>query len=291
MKVAFIGLGAMGAPMAANLLAAGHELRVWNRTAARARPLLELGAAPSESPRELGSSDVLITMVSDGPDVETVALGPDGFLKAAKPGMLWIDCSSISPSTAVQLSHKARIADVEPLDAPVSGGVQGATDGTLSIMVGGTEQGYARAHPILRCVGENLTHVGPNGAGQTAKLVNQLIVGGTIALVAEGLELAAASGCNPDAVRQALAGGFADSRVMQVHGQRMLQRSFAPGFRAALQLKDLRNALSTAADVGVPIPVTGLVEQLFAALCARGHADVDHSGLAILQRELAGRSE
>lgn len=279
----------MGAPMARNLIAAGCALRVWNRTTSRAAGLAELGAEPVPTPRDLGEgADAVVTMVSDGPDVASVVLEDDGILAGSSPGTLWIDCSSIAPSVAAALADKARSQGIEPVDAPVSGGTKGATDASLAIMVGATDDGFRRAEPILKALGSNVTHVGANGAGQIAKLVNQMIVGGTIALVAEGLGLAAAAGCSPHAVRRALAGGFADSRVMQMHGQRMLEDEFEPGFRSSLQLKDLRNAVAAAAESEFPVPVTALVQQLFTALVARGGGDLDHSGFAVLQRALAG---
>lgn len=287
-EIGFAGLGEMGTPMAANLLAAGCSLRVWNRTASRTAAVAQLGATVVPSPRDLGEAQIIVTMVSDGPDVAAVALGDEGFLAGATPGTLWIDCSSIAPSTAVELAVEARGRGVEPVDAPVSGGTKGAADATLAIMVGATEEGFRRAEAILRVLGSNITHVGPNGAGQVAKLVNQMIVGGTIALVGEGLSLASAAGCSPAAVRDALAGGFADSRILQVHGLRMLNETFAPGFRSSLQLKDLRNAVEAAAENELPVPLTGLVQQLYAALVARGGGDLDHSGLVTLQRAMAG---
>lgn len=289
--VGFLGLGAMGNPMATNLLTAGYELHVWNRTPKRSEALVAQGAHAARTPSDLGHCDFLITMVADGPDVEAVTLGEHGVLKSAREGSIWIDCSSIAPATATALADLARSRGLEPLDAPVSGGTNGAKSGTLAIMVGGSEEGFARARPLLEVLGENVTHVGPNGAGQVAKLVNQLIVGGTIALVGEGLLLAEAAGCSPHAVRDALAGGFADSQILQVHGQRMLDGAFEPGFRATLQLKDLRNAVESAAQNELPIPLTALTQQLFAALCAGGEGGLDHSGLAVLQRQLAGRRQ
>jgi len=274
--------------MAAALLAAGYSLQVWNRTPGKADALVAQGAQSVAAPRDLAASDVLITMVSDGPDVEAVMLGANGIFEGAQQGSLWIDCSSIAPATSISLADRARSIGLEPLDAPVSGGTRGATSGTLSIMVGGSEQGVARARPLLEVMGENVTHVGPNGAGQIAKLVNQLIVGGTIALVGEGLLLAEAAGCSPAAVRDALAGGFADSRILQVHGQRILDSAFEPGFKSTLQLKDLRNAVESADSYGLPVPLTALTRQLYTALCAAGDGDLDHSALAALQRRLAG---
>jgi 2-hydroxy-3-oxopropionate reductase len=286
--IGFAGLGEMGTPMASNLLRAGCAVKVWNRTPARAEPLVEQGAEAVSSPSALGGCDVIVTMVSDGPDVAAVALGPDGFLTTARAGTLWIDCSSISPSMAVDLARNARLRDVDAVDAPVSGGTRGATDATLAIMVGGTDEAFHRAAPVLDILGANVTHVGPNGAGQTAKLVNQMIVGGTIALVAEGLTLATAAGCSAESIRDALAGGFADSKILQVHGGRMIEGTFAPGFRSVLQLKDLTNAVAAASENRLPVPVTSLVTQLFTALVARGNGELDHSGLIVLLRELAG---
>jgi 2-hydroxy-3-oxopropionate reductase len=279
----------MGSLMAPRLIEAGLALSVWNRTPENARDLVARGATLVENPKALGETcDAVITMVSDGPDVEEIALGPDGLLAAPRSDLLWIDCSSIAPGTARALAQAAHDRGVSAVDAPVSGGTVGAASGALSIMVGGSEEAFARARPVLAALGSNIVRVGTGGAGQVAKLVNQLIVGGTIALVAEGLTLAEALGCSPAAVRDALQGGFADSRVLEVHGQRMLEASFAPGFRSELQRKDLWNALQTANAHNVALPTTAVVYELYTALGGIGEGNSDHSGAAILLRLLSG---
>ena len=256
-RLGFIGLGIMGAPMAANLLRAGYTLTVANRSRPAVDRLVAAGAAAAGGPREVAErSDVIITMLPDSPDVESVVLGPGGLIEGARPGQLLIEMSTIAPATARRAAEALAARGVAALDAPVSGGQAGAEQGTLSIMVGGDEAPFARALPILQVLGKNIVRIGGPGTGQVAKAANQMIVADTISAVAEALLLAARSGADPARVRQALLGGFAGSRILEVHGERMLRRSFQPGFRLRLQLKDVRIAMDAARQAGMRLPVT-----------------------------------
>ena len=291
--VGFVGLGVMGLPMARNLLAAGYPLTVTTRTAARAESLLAAGAQWADSPAAAAdASDVVITMLPDSPDVLGVARGDahgaGGLLAEDRPGLVWIDMSSIAPAVTTTLAREAAARGIRCLDAPVSGGEQGAIDGTLSIMVGGPRDALDECLPILEVLGGSVVHVGATGAGQVTKLCNQMIVGATIAAVAEALVLATKAGVDPAAVRQVLLGGFAQSRILDVHGQRMLDRNFRPGFRAVLHQKDLANALDAARHSASPSPLTAVVMQLLTALLANDGGDLDHSALLQVYESLAG---
>ncbi|HEX4941492.1 MAG TPA: NAD(P)-binding domain-containing protein, partial [Actinomycetota bacterium] len=238
-RIGFIGLGVMGKPMARNLRAAGLDLVVHSRSPGPVDELVAEGAERASDPSELAAGvDVVITMVPDTPDVDRVLFGEGGVAGGIRPDSLVIDMSTIRPTEASRFAERLAATDVAMLDAPVSGGERGAIDGTLSIMVGGQEDAFARALPILEILGGNVTHVGGSGAGQVAKACNQLIVGATIQAVGEALVLAAKAGVDPATVREALLGGFAGSKILEVHGQRMLRGDFAPGFRSALHLKD-----------------------------------------------------
>ena len=259
-RVGFIGLGIMGAPMARHLLAAGFPLTVHSRSSGPVDALVEAGAARAESPAELArASDVVVTMLPDTPDVERVMIGDDGVIAGAAAGSLAIDMSTIDPGPTRAIAEQFATHDVEMLDAPVSGGERGAIDGTLSIMVGGSDAAFARAKPILEAMGKNIVHVGPSGAGQITKACNQLVVAATIEAVAEALVLAERSGVDAAKVREALLGGFAGSKILEVHGQRMLDRAFEPGFRARLHRKDARIVLDAAQAAGSPIPAFEVV--------------------------------
>jgi 3-hydroxyisobutyrate dehydrogenase-like beta-hydroxyacid dehydrogenase len=277
----------MGAPMSRRLLAAGHPLTVWNRTLAKAQALAAHGARVAESPEEaVGGADIVITMLEHGEAVKEVLFAADrGAIQGLKPGALLIDMSSILPEQAKD--HAARLASlgIQTLDAPVSGGTLGAEAGTLAIMAGGTEADFDRARPMLEVMGRPV-HVGPTGSGQLAKLANQMIVGITIGAVAEALLLAERGGADPAKVRQALRGGFAESRILEVHGQRMVDGDFAKRGSLAIQLKDLRNALQTSAGLGFDAPITQQLADLYEAAAAHGFADLDQSGL---YRELERR--
>lgn len=286
MKIAVLGIGMMGFPMGRRLCAAGHEVHVWNRTQHRAQRLLKDGALVHATPADaVKDADMVITMLDNGEVVGHVLFGM-GAAAAMKPGSLLVDMSSIKPAQA--RDHAARLDElhIAYLDAPVSGGTIGAEEGSLAIMVGGKAVIFERAVPVLSVFGRP-THVGPTGSGQLAKLANQMIVGITIGAVAEALLLCEQGGANMAKVKEAITGGFADSRILQVHGQRMIERDFTPRGRMTVQLKDLRNALSTASEIGFDAPITGLFEQLYAQGVEHGLADLDHAGLFV---ELASRN-
>lgn len=284
--IGFIGLGIMGRPMALNLLHAGHRLWVYARRAEAMVPLVEAGATPCASPKEVAQhAAVTFTMVSDTPDVEQVILGAEGILKGANPGAVVVDMSTISPAATRALASTLQENGIAMLDAPVSGGERGAREGMLSIMVGGDEAVFQRVLPLFQALGRNIVHVGGHGAGQVAKACNQVLVAQTIAAVSEALILARAAGVDPAKVRQALLGGFAYSKVLEVHGQRMLERDFAPGFKAKLHQKDMRIALETALERGASLPGTALVAQYLNALLGAGKGELDSSALVtILER-------
>lgn len=286
--VGFIGLGIMGGPMAANLVKAGFEVVGCNRSQPALDKLVEQGgraaATVAEAVRE---SDVVITMLPDSPDVAAVALGDDGILANAKDDLLYIDCSSIRPDTSRSVAEQAAARGVRALDAPVSGGEQGAIDGALSIMVGGAEADFAAAAPILDALGKTVVHVGPAGSGQTVKAANQLIVAGTIELVAEAIVFLEAHGVDTDAAVKVLAGGLAGNAILDRKAAGMLRREFTPGFRLELHHKDLGIVQAAAREAGVAIPLGAMVSQLVGALVARGDGALDHSALLKLVEELS----
>ena len=285
-KIAFLGTGSMGLPMARRLCEAGHALQVWNRTPAKAASLGALGATVhGQASAAVAEADIVVSMLENGAAVEDL-LFTQGVAAAMKPGTLFIDMASIKPREA--RDHAARLGGlgIAHLDAPVSGGTGGAGHGTLVIMAGGKAAEFERALPVFNVFGR-ATHVGSHGAGQLTKLANQMIVGITIGAVAEALLFAAKGGADMAKVREAITGGFADSRVLQVHGQRMVERDFAARARMTIQLKDMRNALATAEEIGFNAPVTALFEQLYADGVEHGLSDLDHSGLFV---ELASRN-
>jgi 2-hydroxy-3-oxopropionate reductase len=286
--IGFIGLGIMGKPMARNLIKAGHSLVVHNRSRAAVDELSKEGAKPAASAKEVAAqSEILITMLPDSPDVELVYAGENGVFAGAKTGMLLIDMSSISPIVARKLAADAQKGGMDMLDAPVSGGEAGAIGATLSIMIGGKASAVERAMPIFQALGKNIVHVGDAGAGQVTKAANQMVVGTTIAIVSEALVLAAKAGVDPAKVRQALLGGFAQSKILEAHGQKMLDRNFKPGFRIRLHEKDMKIALATGLEYGVPLMVTSQVAQMMTAMKSMGNGDLDHSGLVKFVEELA----
>jgi 2-hydroxy-3-oxopropionate reductase len=281
--VGFIGLGIMGKPMARNLLRAGYPLVVLNRSRAPMDELVGEGAQPGASPQDVASrSDVIITMLPDSPDVESVALGTDGIIAGIRDGALWIDMSTIAPATTKHVAGELAAKGVTSLDAPVSGGEKGAIDAALSIMVGGSDDAFARAQPIFAALGKNIVHVGELGAGQVTKACNQIVVGVTIEAVAEALALAELSGVDPNKVRAALLGGFAQSKILEVHGQRMIDRAFNPGFKARLHRKDMNIAADAGDERGMDLVAAKLVSERFDELIARGGGDRDHSALRTL---------
>jgi 2-hydroxy-3-oxopropionate reductase len=286
--IGFIGLGIMGKPMARNLLKAGYPLVVRNRSRSAVDELSKEGAQAAGSSKEVAErTDVLITMLPDSPDVELVYAGEQGIFAGAKPGMLLIDMSSISPVVARKLAGEAEKRGLDMIDAPVSGGEAGAISATLSIMIGGKANAVERAMPIFQVLGKNIVHIGDPGAGQVTKAANQMVVGTTIAIVSEALVLAAKAGVDPAKVRQALLGGFAQSKILEAHGQKMLERNFKPGFRIRLHEKDMKIALATGSEYGVPLMVTSQVAQMMTAMKAMGNGDLDHSGLVRFVEELA----
>jgi len=280
-RIAFLGIGLMGAPMASNLLKAGFPVTVWNRTPGKAETLRAAGADVSSSAADaVRDADIVITMLTNGPAVEEVLFGAPKVIAAIRKGALVLDMSSIPPATARDHARRLAALGIPHLDAPVSGGTGGAQNGKLVIMAGGPAADFARAEPIFAPLGKP-TLVGGSGAGQLAKLCNQAIVGITIGAVAEALLLAAAGGADPAAVRQALMGGFADSRILQEHGQRMLNRRFLPGFAIANQVKDLDTVLDAARQAKLDLPLAARVTELFRQIADAGGGGYDHSGLLL----------
>lgn len=289
LRVGFCGMGTMGAAMAANIARAGFPLTVWNRTPGRAALPVSLGATEATSPRELAAvSDAIVICVSDSPDVEQVLFGPDGVASGATPGGLVIDCSTISPAVTRDLAARLASQGVAMVDAPVSGGSEGAQKGTLTIMVGGAPEDVERARPVLERMGSAITHMGPIGAGQATKAVNQVILCGAYLGVAEGIVLAIKAGLDPRQVVTALSGGAARSWVLENRAGRMIDDEYPLGFRIALHLKDLGIALDLAREVGASMPVAALAAQIEAGLVARGHGDDDNAALARAIREWSG---
>ena len=288
--VAFVGLGIMGGPMAANLVKAGYTVVGFNR---RPEPIERLVAAgghgASSVAQAVAGADVVITMLPDSPDVESVARGEDGAFANAKPGLLYIDCSTIRPDVAARLAAEGTKRGIGVVDAPVSGGEQGAIDASLSIMVGGSPEDFASARPVLEAMGKTVVHVGPAGSGQTVKAANQLIVAGTIQLVAEAIVFLEAYGVDMAAAIEVLAGGLAGNAILGRKAAGMLARRFDPGFRIDLHHKDLGIVQAAAREAGVVIPVGALVSQLVASLRAQGHGGLDHSALLLLVEQLSGR--
>ncbi|MBE7422747.1 MAG: NAD-binding protein [Zoogloeaceae bacterium] len=287
MKVGFIGLGAMGRPMALHLLEAGHELSVYARRAEAAQPLVDVGATRRATPAEVAAaSEVVFTMVTTGADVEQVALGEDGILHGARPGTVLVDMGTIPPGTARRIAAALAARGIEAIDAPVSGGETGAQNATLAIMAGGKAEVLARVRPLLEKLGKTIVHVGPNGAGQVAKACNQMIMVSCIEAVAEAMLLAEKAGADPEKVRQALAGGSAASRVLEVFGARMTARDFKAGVEARLHHKDFGILLAEADALDAPLPIAAQVGQQLNALMARGWGREDTSSLLrVLEQE------
>ena len=291
-RVGFVGLGIMGKPMAGNLLAAGYPLTVFDLNLAAVDELAALGATAADSAREAAAAgDVVITMLPESPHVEAAVLGPGGVAEGIREGALFIDMSSIAPATSRKVAGVLAERGVDALDAPVSGGEPAAQAGNLSIMVGGSEAGVERARPIFDVLGRSTTHIGAVGAGQVTKAANQVVVGLTIQAVAEALVLARKAGVDPARVREALLGGFAQSRILELHGQKMLDGAYDPGFKLRLHRKDLGIALQLAREEGVPLFATAQAAALMDSLLAQGAGDRDHAALATLYEQLAGLTE
>lgn len=287
-KIGFIGLGIMGKPMSLHLLNGGHNVTVL-KSSASADALVEAGAKLADSPRELAEqSDVVITCLPDSPEVETLLFGIAGVIEGLSKGNLFIDMSTIAPATSLKIKDAMDEKSVDVLDAPVSGGEGGAKSASLSIMVGGSQEAFDRAMPIFNKMGKNIVRIGEAGSGQVTKACNQIVVGMTIQAVAEALNLARKAGVDVTKVREALLGGFAQSRILDVHGQRFLDNNFEPGFKINLHRKDMNIALQTGKDLSVPLPGTSLVATQMDALIAKGDGELDHSALALLVSQLSG---
>jgi 2-hydroxy-3-oxopropionate reductase len=288
MNIGFIGLGIMGAPMAGHLLAAGHKLFV-NTRGSVPKAIAEAGATACSTGAEVArNSEVIIVMVPDTPDVEKVLFGKGGVAEGLAKGKIVVDMSSISPIATKDFAARVNAVGAEYLDAPVSGGEVGAKAASLTIMVGGPEAAFERVKPLFEKMGKNITLVGGNGDGQTTKVANQIIVALTIEAVGEALLFASKAGADPAKVRQALMGGFAASRILEVHGERMVKRTFNPGFRIELHQKDLNLALASGRQMGVALPNTATAQELFTACVANGHGKLDHSALVKALELLAG---
>jgi len=293
MKVGFIGLGIMGRPMALNLLKGGHEVVVWARRAESMQPLLDAGARGAGSPAEVARAvEVVVSMVADAPDVEQVMLGENGVSSAAGgagwEGLVAVDMSTILPAAARDIGARLAAAGIEFLDAPVSGGEVGAIAGTLSIMVGGSAAAFEKAQPAFACMGRNIVHVGDAGAGQVAKAANQIVTGVGVLTVAEALNFAAKNGVDPARVREALLGGFAYSKILENHGQRMLDRNFKPGFKSWMHQKDMNIVLQSAHELGLCLPVSAATAQMYNAMVGAGLGEEDSIAVLKLLERLSG---
>ena len=276
MNIGFIGLGLMGRPMAQHLAKAGHTLHLWARRPESLEPFRNTDAQIHTSPAKVAAAaEVVITIVADGPDVMNVLLGPDGVVKGANPGLVVADMSTISPQTARELAMRLEVHKIDFLDAPVSGGEKGAKEATLTIMVGGKEEAFNKVQPLFDLLGRTVTRIGASGAGQVAKSCNQILVGAGITAISEAFLLAKRSGVDPAKVREALLGGFAYSKVLDVHGARILNEDFKPGFKAWMHQKDLRIVMEEATRMGVALPTAAIVAQLLNALVGGGHGEED----------------
>ena len=289
MKIAFIGMGTMGAPMALNLLKAGHEVIVHNRTRDREAPVAEAGALRAVTPKEAAAAaEIIVICVSDTPDVEEIILGEKGVIHGAQSGAIVVDMSTISPAATREIAKKLDKKEIKMLDAPVSGGSEGAQNGTLTIMVGGEPEDFKKALPVLEAMGKTITHIGPIGAGQLTKAINQILISGTYLTVAEGLTLGIKAGLDMKKVVSALSGGAAGSWVLDNRASNVIKNEYPLGFRVRLHRKDLVIALSAAREMEITLPCTAVVEQIENGLIARGYGDEDVSALARTIRENSG---
>lgn len=287
-KTGFIGLGIMGKPMALNLIKAGYSISVLEKSKA-AGELADAGAELFKTPKELaGNCSIVITMLPDSPEVEEMVLGPNGVMEGLGKGSLFIDMSTIAPSSAVKINKELQRKGIEALDAPVSGGQAGAEQGTLSIMVGGNAEAFSRAIPLFEVMGKSAVHIGDAGSGQVTKACNQIVVGVTIQAVGEALTLARKAGVDVAKVRTALMGGFAQSEILNRHGQRIIDRNFVPGFKVKLHRKDMNIALQAGREFSVPLPAASQVAVNLDALISKGMGEADHSTIALLMEQLSG---
>lgn len=287
MKIAFLGLGIMGRPMALNLIKGGHQVTVWARRAESMQPLLDAGASAAASPAEAAAGvELVISMVADAPDVAEVMRG---VAAGAVPGLVAVDMSTIAPAAARRIGEELAAAGVDFVDAPVSGGEVGAIAGTLSIMAGGSEAAFARAQPAFACMGKNIVHVGASGAGQVTKAANQIVTGMGVLAVAEAFAFASKNGVDRSKVREALLGGFAYSKILENHGQRMLDRNFKPGFKSWMHEKDLNIVMQTAHELGLCLPGSAATAQMFNAMVGSGHGEEDSIAVLKLLEGLSGQ--
>lgn len=288
MNIGFLGLGIMGRPMALNLLKGGHSVTVWARRAESMQPLLDAGARGAANPTEVAqASELVISMVADAPDVAEVmrAVAAGG-----KPGLVAVDMSTIAPAAARQISEELAASGIDFIDAPVSGGEVGAIAGTLSIMAGGSAAAFAKAKPAFECIGKNIVHVGESGAGQVTKAANQILTGVGVLAVAEAMAFAAKNGVDGSKVREALMGGFAASRILENHGQRMLDRNFKPGFKSWMHEKDLNIVMQTAHELGLCLPASAATAQMFNAMVGSGLGEEDSIAVLKLLERLSGQA-
>jgi len=289
MKIGFIGLGIMGRPMALNLLKGGHDVRVWARRAESMQPLLNAGATGAASPADVATDrELVISMVADAPDVVEVMRG---VASARVPGLVAVDMSTIAPAAARSIGAELAAVGIDFLDAPVSGGEVGAIAGTLSIMAGGSAAAFARAEPAFACMGKNIVHVGDSGAGQVAKAANQIVTGMGVLAVAEAFAFASKNGVDRSKVREALLGGFAYSKILENHGQRMLDRNFKPGFKSWMHEKDLNIVMQTAHELGLCLPGSAATAQMFNAMVGSGHGEEDSIAVLKLLESLSGQGD
>jgi len=287
-NLGFTGLGIMGKPMAGHLLDAGHTVHVYDVVSEAVKEMASKGAVACGSNKEVAQkSDVIFIMVPDTPDVEAVLFGKDGVTEGVRSGSIVVDMSSISPIATKEFAKKLDAMGVEMLDAPVSGGQVGAENATLSIMVGGQPEVFEQIKPYFEIMGKNIVYIGGNGDGQTCKVANQIVVGLTIEAISEALLFASKAGADPAKVREALLGGFAQSRILDLHGERMIKRNFAPGFRIRHQQKDLNLALQGARSLGLSLPNTATTQELYNALAAEGNSNLDHSALVLVLEKMA----
>jgi len=287
-NIGFVGLGIMGKPMAGNLIKAGHSLFVYDIVQRSVEELVKLGATACSNGKEVArKSDIIFTMVPDTPDVEAALFSPNGIADGLNPGSILVDMSSISPIATKEFAKKLKAMQVAMLDAPVSGGQVGAENATLSIMVGGPADIFEKIKPYFELMGKNIVHIGDNGAGQTCKVANQIVVGLTIEAVSEALLFASKAGADPAKVRAALLGGFAHSRILELHGEKMIQRKFEPGFRIKLHQKDLNLALQSAKSMGLSLPNTATAQELFNCVAANEGDNRDHSAMVLALERMA----
>jgi 2-hydroxy-3-oxopropionate reductase len=290
-EIGFVGLGIMGKPMAGHLITAGHNTHVYDLISEPIQELAAKGADPCGSSKDVASkSDIIFIMVQDTPDVEAVLFGKDGLSEGLKSGSIVVDMSSISPIATKEFADKLDAMGVKMLDAPVSGGQVGAENATLSIMVGGPVDIFKKIQPYFELMGKNVVHIGDNGAGQTCKVANQIVVALTIEAVGEALLFASKAGADPAKVRSALLGGFAQSRILELHGEKMIKRTFEPGFRIELHQKDLNLALGSARSMGLSLPNTATAQELFNSLAAHGDSGLDHSAMVLALEKLANHT-